>query len=92
MLPLEVRKYLYDIRQACELLHEFTAGKTVADYASHAMLRAAVERQFEIIGEALNQMLKREPALAPRLSDHRRIIAFRNHLMHGYADIDDEVV
>ena len=92
MLPLEVRKYLYDIRQACELLHEFTAGKTVADYASHTMLRAAVERQFEIIGEALNQMLKREPALAPRLSDHRRIIAFRNRLIHGYADIDDEVV
>ena len=56
------------------------------------MLRAAVERQFEIIGEALNQMLKREPALAPRLSDHRRIIAFRNRLIHGYADIDDKVV
>ena len=37
-------------------------------------------------------MLKREPALAPRLSDHQRIIAFRNHLIHGYADIDDEVV
>jgi uncharacterized protein with HEPN domain len=92
MLPLEIRKYLYDIQQACELLNDFTAGKTLTDYAANAMLRAAVERQFEIIGEALNQMLKREPALAPRLSDHRRIIAFRNRLIHGYADIDDEVV
>src|SRR5262245_37845840 len=46
----------------------------------------------KFIGEALNQMLKREPALAPRLSDHRRIIAFHNCLIHGYADIDDEVV
>ena len=92
MLPLEVRKYLYDIRQACELLHEFTAGKTVADYAAHAMLRAAVERQFEIIGEALNQMFKRDASLALRISDHRRIIAFRNRLIHGYADIDHEVV
>src|SRR5262245_1233143 len=92
MLPLEIRKYLYDIQQACELLNDFTAGKTLTDYAANAMLRAAVERQFEIIGEALNQMLKREPALAPRFSDHRRIIAFRNRLIHGYADIDDEVV
>ena len=92
MLPLEIRKYLYDIQQACELLNDFTAGKALTDYAANAMLHAAVERQFEIIGEALNQMLKRAPALAPRLSDHRRIIAFRNRLIHGYADIDDEVV
>ena len=92
MLPLEVRKYLYDIRCACELLHEFTAGKTVADYASHTMLRAAVERQFEIIGEDLNQMFKRDVSLALCISDHQRIIAFRNRLIHGYADIDYEVV
>jgi len=52
MLPLEIRKYLYDIQQACELLNDFTAGKTLTDYAANAMLRAAVERQFEIIGEA----------------------------------------
>lgn len=92
MLPLEVRKHLYDIRQACELLHEFTVGKSLADYSSHAMLRAAVERQFEIIGEALNQMLKRDASLTMYISDHRRIIAFRNRLIHGYADIDHEVV
>ena len=82
MLLLEIRKYLYDIQQACELLNDFTASKTLTDYTANAMLRAAVERQFEIIGEALNQMLKREPALAPRLSDHRRIMAFRNRLIH----------
>jgi len=41
MLPLEVRQYLYDIRQACELLYKFTAGKTLADYALQAMLRSA---------------------------------------------------
>jgi uncharacterized protein with HEPN domain len=66
MLPLEVRKYLYDVRQACELLHEFTAGKTLADYASQAMLRAAVERQFEIIGEALNKMFTQDASLPDR--------------------------
>jgi uncharacterized protein with HEPN domain len=88
MLPLEIRKYVYDIQQACELLSEFTAGKTLDDYTANAMLRSAVERQFEIIGEALNQMLRRDPALTPRISDHQWIIAFRNRLIHGYADID----
>ena len=56
------------------------------------MLRAAVERQFEIIGEALAQLLKLDEKLAERLSDHRRIIAFRNILIHGYADVDDRLV
>ena len=92
MLPLEIRKYLYDIQRACELLNDFTASKTLTDYTANAMLRAAVERQFEIIGEALNQMFKRDASLALRISDHRRIIAFRNRLIHGYADIDHEVV
>jgi uncharacterized protein with HEPN domain len=92
MLPLEIRKYVYDIQQACELLSEFTAGKTLHDYTANAMLRSAVERQCEIIGEALNQMLRRDSALTLRISDHQRIIAFRNRLIHGYADIDHEVV
>ena len=92
MLPLEIRKYLYDIQQACGLLSEFTAGTTLDDYTANAMLRSAVERQFEIIGEALNQMLRRDPTLTPRISDYQRIIAFRNRLIHGYADIDHEVV
>ncbi len=92
MQPLEVRKYLFDIAQACELLAEFTAGKTFAHYRAESMLRSAVERQFEIIGEALNQALRLEPKLAARISDTRRIIAFRSRLIHGYASLADEVV
>ncbi len=92
MLPLETRKYLYDIQQACQRLVEFTAGKTLSGYKTDNMLRAAVERQFEIAGEALNQMLKRYPELATEITSHRRIIAFRNRLIHGYASLDDDVV
>ena len=57
-MRLEARKYLYDIRRAAELLREFTSGKTFADYEGDAMLRSAVERQFEIIGEAMTSLAK----------------------------------
>jgi len=56
------------------------------------MLRAATERQFEIIGEALAQLAKRDPAVATGITDYRQIIAFRNILIHGYAEIDDRLV
>jgi uncharacterized protein with HEPN domain len=92
MKPLEIRKYLFDILQACDLLKQFTAGKTFDDYTADPMLRSAVERQFEIIGEALNQALQLDPSLEARISSTRRIIAFRNRLIHGYASIAGEVV
>jgi uncharacterized protein with HEPN domain len=56
------------------------------------MLRAATERQFEIIGDALAQLAKRDVAVASRVTDYRQIIAFRNILIHGYAEIDDRLV
>lgn len=54
----ESKKYLYDIQQACERLTKFVAGKTFADYDSDDFFRSAVERQFEIIGEAISQLHK----------------------------------
>jgi uncharacterized protein with HEPN domain len=55
-------------------------------------LQAGVERQFEIVGEALSQLAKVDSALAKRISDYQKIISFRNILIHGYADVDDELV
>ena len=92
MLPLEVHKYLFDIVQACDLLTQFTSGKTFTHYSADALLRSAVERQFEVMGEALNQALRLYPDLSNRVSACRRIVAFRNRLIHGYAFVSDEVV
>jgi uncharacterized protein with HEPN domain len=85
MWPLEVRKYLLDIAQACELLRQFSSGKTPPDYQGDPLLRSAVERQFEIVGEAVRRAIQLEPDLAARISDAGRIIAFRNRLTHAYA-------
>jgi uncharacterized protein with HEPN domain len=90
--PPEVRKYLFDIAEACGLIDEFVAGKSFEDYSQDPMLRSAVERQFEIIGEALSGLLRIAPELSARVTDARRIIAFRNRLIHGYASVADEVV
>jgi uncharacterized protein with HEPN domain len=91
-MPLDVRKYLFDIQEACRLLELFTAGKAFTDYSSDPLLRSGVERQFEIIGEALNQMLKLGKELAGRISDCQRIIALRNRLIHGYAIVSNQIV
>ena len=87
----ETLKYLFDILQACRLLEEFTSGKSLADFERDAMLRSAVERQFEIIGEALRLAIREEPDLAGLISDSSRIVAFRNRLIHGYAGVLSDV-
>ena len=92
MLPHETKKYLFDIAEACDLITQFTSGKTLTDYKKDPLLRSGVERQFEIIGEALNQAFQNNPSLAESISNSSRIISFRNRLIHGYATIADEVV
>ena len=91
-MQLEARKYLFDIKQAADLIAAFSGGKSFADYGQDAMLRSAIERQFEIVGEAVSQLARLDPVLAGRLTEYRRIIAFRNILIHGYADLDQRLV
>jgi uncharacterized protein with HEPN domain len=91
-MRLEVQKYLYDIQQAAKLLTQFSQGKSFDDYTKEAMLRSAVERQFEIIGEALSKLSKIDPACAERISEYQRIIAFRNIVIHRYAELDNRLV
>jgi len=92
MLRREVRKYLYDIKLACELLQQFTAAKTLAEYQHDALLRSGVERQLGIVGEALSQAIRLEPGIAARISSTSDIIGFRNRIIHAYADLSAGLV
>lgn len=85
-------KYIWDVRRAAERVVRFTKGKSFEDYRSDELLRSAVERQFEIIGEALNQLRKSDAETAGRIPHLPQIIAFRNVLIHGYASVDDRLV
>ena len=101
MPPRDLRAFLFDVAEACRfdvaeacrLVEEFTRGKSAADYAGDPLLRSGVERQLEIVGEALNQALRNHPAeLTDRMPEAPRITALRNELAHGYAGVADDIV
>ena len=62
--------------------------KSLDDYLADDLLRPAIERQFEIIGEALVWLRRVDPETLDLTRDHAQIIAFRNVLVHGYDAID----
>lgn len=91
-MPRDARTYLWDARRAAGLVVEFVSGRSWQDYQSDALLRSAVERQFEIVGQALNQLRRVDADLAARIGDLSRIVAFRNILIHRYAAVEDRLV
>ena len=86
----KVLKYLYDIKLALDELDSFFGGrkKYFAAYASDMLLKRAIERNLEIIGEAMSRILKEDPLF--KLENSRRIIGLRNQIIHGYDSISDE--
>ena len=91
-MQLEIQKLLEDIRQSAEAVTRYTTGKSLEDYLNDDQLQASVERKFEIIGEALNRLRRIEKDIAENIPDSRKIIAFRNTLIHGYSAIDNKIV
>ena len=81
-------KWLHDISECCEVILTATRGCSLADYERDRFLRSGVERNFEVIGEALNRIDKADPATAARIPEHAAIISFRNLLIHGYDYVD----
>jgi uncharacterized protein with HEPN domain len=86
-LRRDPKSVLWDARDAATAIADMTAGKSFADFDSD-LLRSAVERQLEILGEALGQLARIDPMLAAKIPDLRQVVAFRNVLIHGYALID----
>jgi len=85
-------KLLEDIRDAAAFISEVAKGRTLDNYRRDRLLRQAIERNFEIIGEAVNRLLQHDPETARRITKHRRIVDFRNVLAHGYDLIDHRIV
>lgn len=91
-MRLESKKHLEDIRLAAQRIQKFIKGKMFEDYLADDLLRSGVERQFEIVGEAINRLAKSDPETASKIREYKRVISFRNVLVHGYDIVEHQVV
>ena len=92
-MPHKVEKLLLDVVLACEETTGFCHNKTFADFKADRLLQLAIERQFEIMGEALYWLEKiDESNLALRIPEYLKIIGLRNIIAHGYNIVDDSAL
>ncbi len=86
-----ILKYLFDIRESIDSINSYLGAKRdFNEYLGNKMLRRAVEREFEIIGEAMTRIDKIDADI--NISSKKQIISMRNRVIHGYDKIDDEIV
>ncbi len=86
-----IKKYLEDIRISIDSIESYLGeSRNYENYLKDKMLRRAVEREFEIIGEAMSRLVKLDAKI--QITSIRRIISMRNRVIHGYDTIDDEIV
>lgn len=88
----EIEELLDDILREAGTIREFVSGFSFETYVQDKKTRFAVERCFEIIGEALSRIAKVDPEVMKSIRNHRSIISFRNILAHAYDHIEDEIV
>lgn len=90
-MKLEAKKYLFDIKESIDSIESYLGEKRDFNiYISNKMLRRAIEREFEIIGEAMNRIEKIDSSI--NISSKKPIISMRNRVIHGYDKIDNVIV
>ena len=85
------RSCLYDIRDCLNDITRYVGKKTKSEYDADDMLRAAIERKYTIIGEALNRIKKQDLLVYMKIRESDKIVGFRNVLAHGYDIVNDDV-
>jgi uncharacterized protein with HEPN domain len=83
-------KLLWDIVDAGLFILTVTQGADETRYLGDRLFRQGIERNFEIIGEALNALAKEDLPMAEQIGTYRQVINLRHRLVHGYRDIDDQ--
>lgn len=84
--------HLWDAAEAAKLVREFAHGKTEAEFNADLVIRSAIERQLEILGEALKRLRRDDSDTAARVPGLDRIVGMRNILAHEYGSIDYEIL
>lgn len=87
----EIKKYLFDIQTSINSINEYLGEKNdFLEYQRNKLLRRGIEREIEIIGEAMNRITRLDPEI--RIENARKIIDTRNWVIHGYDKVDDVVI
>ncbi|MCT4645147.1 MAG: DUF86 domain-containing protein [Carboxylicivirga sp.] len=87
----EIKKYLFDIKTSIDSIFSYLGDeRNFIEYQNNKLLRRGIEREIEIIGEAMNRILKIEPTI--QIEHARQIVDTRNWVIHGYDKVDDVVI
>ena len=87
----EIKKYLFDIKTSVDSIEDFLGNKRdFIEYQKNKLLRRAIEREIEIIGEAMNHILRIDPDIT--IESARKIVDTRNWVIHGYDKVDDIII
>lgn len=88
----DIRKYLFDILSATKEVESYFEGreKRYDEFVTNYMLRRAVERNIEIMGEATNRILKMNENVA--ITNARKIVDARNYVIHGYDRLSPDIL
>ena len=90
-MEIEIKKFLFDIYESITSIENYLGDKRDFNvYLADKMLLRAIEREFEIIGEALNRIDKLDSTI--NISSKKQIISMRNRVIHGYDKIDNEII
>lgn len=88
-----IEKYLFDIKIAIdevELFMQQLSSLSFNEYKQNLLLKRAIERELEIIGEAMNRIIKRDAEFLIQIPEAKSIISLRNYIIHAYDSVSDE--
>lgn len=87
----ELKKYLFDIKTSILSVFEYLGEeRNFLDFQKDKLLRRGIEREIEIIGEAMNRILKIDPSIT--IKNSRKIVDTRNWVIHSYDSVDEIII
>lgn len=91
-MDIEIKVWLYDILNAISEIESFfnDASKEFAKYKADLKTKRAVERNVEIIGEAMSRVLKKDQSIV--ITNSRKLVDTRNRIIHAYDAVSDDII
>ncbi|MCF2496599.1 HepT-like ribonuclease domain-containing protein [Dyadobacter chenhuakuii] len=91
-MDIEIKSWLYDILNAISEIDSFFADRPMlfANYQADLRTKRAVERNIEIISEAMNRIIKKDDTI--QITNSRKLVDTRNRIIHGYDSVSDDVI